>query len=335
MRYSQIIFDYKCLPDNASLLLQQLKQQNYHVGLLCSENVQLNPALSQYAEVIGFDIKTGNLTDDLSQIVKDKTKALWIGASGESACLASESGIDFALALWRCRSVKHIYANYYLNLPDDIFMVLKQKPTESDEIRWLKWAVELQFIGQTGCHYSQDVYDLERFERIRQLSSEIVSQYSGLPMAHVSNVFCNETGFQTPKLDCRAAIFDQGKILLVKENSGYWSLPGGWVDVNQSIRANTVKEVKEEAGLDVIATRLIALQDRNLHNTPIYAYGICKVFVQCEVVGGHFVANSETIESGWFSQEQLPELSEDKTTAQQIALCFEAYHTENWQPVFD
>ncbi|MBK5142294.1 NUDIX hydrolase [Budviciaceae bacterium BWR-B9] len=335
MHYSHIIFDYECLPDNAGLLLQQLKQQNYRVGLLCSENVQRDPALSQYAEVMYFDDKENGMAGYLSQTVKEKTKTLWIGASGESACLASESGIDFALALWCCRSVKHIYANHYLNLPDDIFMILKQKSTESDEMRWLKWAVELQFIGQTGCHYSQDVYDRERFERIRQLSAEIVSQYSGLPMAHVSSVFCNETGFQTPKLDCRAAIFDEDKILLVKENSGEWSLPGGWVDVNQSIRANTVKEVKEEAGLDVIATRLIALQDRNLHNTPIYAYGICKVFVQCEVIGGHFVANSETIESGWFSQEQLPELSEDKTTAQQIALCFEAYHAEYWQPVFD
>ncbi|MCD1126846.1 hypothetical protein LPW36_12725 [Jinshanibacter sp. LJY008] len=104
---------------------------------------------------------------------------------------------------------------------------------------------------------------------------------------------------------------------------------------NQSIRVNTVKEVKEEAGLDVITTRLIALQDRNNHNTPIYAYGICKAFVQCEVIGGQFIANSETLESGWFSLEQLPELSEDKTTAQQIALCFKAYHPENWQPVFD
>ncbi|MBK5073030.1 NUDIX hydrolase [Budviciaceae bacterium CWB-B4] len=331
MCYSHILFDYECLPDNAGLLLQQLKQQNCRVDILCSEHTQFDRSLSQYADVIRFDFQSG----DLSQTAQDKSGTLWIGASGESARLASEAGIDFALALWGCHSVRHIYATHYLNLPNDIFLILKQKPTESDEMRWLKWAIELQFIGQTGCHYSQDVYDRERFERIRELSAEIVSQYSGLPMAHVTDVFCNETGFQTPKLDCRAAIFEQGKILLVKENSGYWSLPGGWVDVNQSIRANTVKEVKEEAGLDVIATRLIALQDRNLHNTPVYAYGICKVFVQCEVIGGHFVANSETLESGWFGLEQLPELSEDKTTVQQIALCFEACRTENWQPVFD
>ncbi|WP_230514036.1 NUDIX hydrolase N-terminal domain-containing protein [Limnobaculum parvum] len=301
----------------------------------CLKHVQLDRSLSQYADIIHVDLTAEGLTDYLPQTDKDKVATLWIGASGESARLASESGVDFGLALWCCRSVKHIYATHYFNSPRDIFMILKEKITESDEMRWLKWAIELQFIGQTGCHYTQDVYDRERFERIRELSAEIVSQYSGLPMAQVSNVFCSETGFQTPKLDCRAAIFDEGKILLVKENSGEWSLPGGWVDVNQSIRANTVKEVKEEAGLDVIATRLIALQDRNLHNTPVYAYGICKVFVQCEVIGGHFIPNSETLESGWFSLEQLPKLSEDKTTAPQIALCFEAYHTDNWQPVFD
>ncbi|MCC2743698.1 NUDIX domain-containing protein, partial [Phocaeicola vulgatus] len=72
-----------------------------------------------------------------------------------------------------------------------------------------------------------------------------------IPVQKVKDLFCNETGYQTPKLDTRAAIFQNGKILLVKENSGKWSLPGGWVDVNVSVKENTIKEVKEEAGLDV------------------------------------------------------------------------------------
>ena len=39
--------------------------------------------------------------------------------------------------------------------------------------------------------------------------------------------------------------FKDDKILLVKEKNGTWSLPGGWVDINQSIKTNTEKEVKE------------------------------------------------------------------------------------------
>ena len=44
---------------------------------------------------------------------------------------------------------------------------------------------------------------------------------------------------------------------MTHENSGEWSLPGGWVDENQSIRSNAVKEVKEETGLDVRGERLM------------------------------------------------------------------------------
>ena len=155
--------------------------------------------------------------------------------------------------------------------------------------RWLEWAKELQFLSQVGLTYSKDAFDIERFKRIREISAEMISYQSDIPLKKVKDLFCNGTGFQTLKLDIRAAIFDNRKILLVKESNGKWSLPGGWVDVNQSIKSNTIKEVKEESGLDVKTVRLIALQDRNKHNKPVYAYGICKVFVLCEIIGGCFV----------------------------------------------
>lgn len=149
-------------------------------------------------------------------------------------------------------------------------------------------------------------------------------------------MFCNETGYQTPKFDTRAAVFKEGKILLVHEKNGTWSLPGGWCDVLQSVRTNTAKEVKEETGLDVKAVRLIALQDRNKHNVPVYAYGVCKVFVLCELIGGEFTENVETTEIAFFDVENLPaNPANEKTTAQQIRMCFEAYKEENWQPYFD
>ena len=76
--------------------------------------------------------------------------------------------------------------------------------------------------------------------------------------------------------------------MLVHENNGTWSLPGGWCDVDVSVAENTVKEVKEEAGLDVIADRVIAIQDRAKHNLPLYAYGVCKIFIECTTIGGDF-----------------------------------------------
>lgn len=201
--------------------------------------------------------------------------------------------------------------------------------------QWLQWAVELQSLAQAGLTYGKDVYDRERYERIREISAEMVSYQSDIPLKKVKDIFCNESGYQTPKLDTRAAIFKDGQILLVRENSGKWSLPGGWCDVNVSVGENTVKEVKEEAGLEVIADRIIAVQDRAKHNLPVYAYGVCKIFVQCTVVGGQFEPNSETTESRYFSEHNLPELATEKNTGEQIKMCFDAYRSTEWITVFD
>ena len=200
---------------------------------------------------------------------------------------------------------------------------------------WLKWAIEIQSIAQCGLTYTKDVYDKERYEQLRNIASEMLSYKTDIPIDKIKNLFCNEEGYQTPKLDTRAAIFKEGKILLVHERNGKWSLPGGWVDVLESIESNTIKEVKEEAGLDVIAKKIIAIQDRNKHNTPIYPYGVCKIFVECEIIGGEFMENIETTEIGYFSVDNLPILSEEKNNIEQIEMCFKANESEFWKVIFD
>ncbi len=201
--------------------------------------------------------------------------------------------------------------------------------------KWLQWAVELQSLAQAGLYYGKDRFDLERYERFREIAAEMISCKTEIPLDKVKDLFCNETGYQTPKLDTRAAIFRNDKILLVQENNGTWSLPGGWVDVDCSVGENTVKEVKEEAGLDVRADLVIAIQDRDKHNLPVYPYKVTKVFMLCSLLGGSFQENIETRGSGYFSLEELPKLAEEKNTKEQIALCFEAYHAKKWVTQFE
>ena len=171
--------------------------------------------------------------------------------------------------------------------------------------KWIDYTIELQSLAQAGLTYGKDVYDQERYERIRQLSAMMMADISNKPVEQVEGLFCNEVGYQTPKIDTRAAIFKEDKILLVQEKNGTWSLPGGWCDVNVSVMENTIKEVKEEAGLNVKAIRIIAMQDRNLHNIPPYAYNVCKVFVLCEIESGYFRPNIETDESAYFGLDYL------------------------------
>lgn len=200
---------------------------------------------------------------------------------------------------------------------------------------WLKWAVELQAIAQAGLFYGKDCFDKERYERIREISAEMLSCKTGLSMEKVKDLFCSDIGYQTPKIDTRAAIFQNGKILLVHEANGSWALPGGWCDVDLSVAENTVKEVKEESGLDVIVKRVIAVQDREKHNLPIYAYKVCKIFLECEAIGGEFIPNIETTGTSYFGMDELPELAEEKNTREQIEMCFHAMQSETWQALFD
>lgn len=201
---------------------------------------------------------------------------------------------------------------------------------------WIEWAIELQSLAQAGLTYGKDVYDKERYERIREISAEMMANISDLPLDKVKELFCNESGYQTPKIDTRAAIFQDNKILLVHENNGTWSLPGGWCDVNVSVAENAIKEVKEEAGLDVVADRIIAVQDWRKHNVTNYAYGVCKIFMACSVIGGSFVENIETTEYRYFAEDELPTLATEKNSVKQIKMCFKAHHAGNqWHTLFD
>ena len=201
---------------------------------------------------------------------------------------------------------------------------------------WLEMAAELQALAQAGLYYAKDPFDTERYTRIRQIAAELLCLRTDLPAEKVTALFCCETGYQTPKLDIRAAVFREDRILLVRERDGCWALPGGWVDAGLSVAEAAVKEVREEAGLAVTPVRVIAVQDRDKHNQPPYIWKICKVFLLCRAEGDlSFAANSETSAADWFAPDALPPLSQPRINAEQIAMCFRARDAERWEAVFD
>ena len=200
--------------------------------------------------------------------------------------------------------------------------------------RIAEWAKELQSVAQAGLYYGKDVFDRERYQRVRDIALAMMASCVDIPAEKLVGLFCGDAGYQTPKVDTRAAIARDGKMLLVREK-GRWALPGGWCEYNLSPAENTVKEAREEAGLNVVVKRLIAVQDRDRHNRPPYAYGVVKIFFQCEAVGGAFVPNSETTASAYFAEDALPPLAEEKCSEEQVRMCFEACRTENWTARFD
>lgn len=202
--------------------------------------------------------------------------------------------------------------------------------------QFTKWATNLQSIAQAGLHYGKDVFDRERYEQVRKIAGEMMQAKTGLSKEQIKTLFLGDEGYQTPKIETRAAIFKDAKILLVRERMAQeWSLPGGWNDYDQTTAQNCVKEAREESGRIVKPVKLIAVQDRNHHNKPILATNVTKIFYLCKEISGEFVSNDETDACDYFALDNLPKLSLDRNTKEQIKMCFKASKDPNWQTLFE
>ena len=138
--------------------------------------------------------------------------------------------------------------------------------------KWLEWAQRLQAVAQTGLTYAKDPFDVERYEAMRELAAEIVATHAGLEAPNVLDVFADQAGYATPKLDVRGVVFQNGKLLMVRErDDGKWTLPGGWADVGDSPREAVEREIREESGYETHAVKLLAVVDR-LKQGPVAAH---------------------------------------------------------------
>jgi ADP-ribose pyrophosphatase YjhB (NUDIX family) len=191
---------------------------------------------------------------------------------------------------------------------------------------WLEVAQKLEALAQAGLTYSQNEYDKERYEQLRTLAIEIVSKQTELDESVIRNIFTSENGYPTPKVDVRAVIFRAGKILLVREKmDGNWSIPGGWADIGFSPFEIAKKEVFEESGLIVIPIRLLAVLDKKKHNHPPDIFHAYKLFILCYEKGGILKSGLETLDAAFFDLDEMPQLSLERNTPEQVALMFDYY----------
>ena len=204
--------------------------------------------------------------------------------------------------------------------------------------QWLEWGRALQLIAQNGLAYSQNAFDIERFEQVRRIATEILAQHSNIDSAQIETLFTAEEGYATPKVDVRAALFQGDKILLVREmlDNGRWTLPGGWADMTDSPREAVEREVIEESGYEARAVKLAAVYDRNRRGHPFFYFSIYKLFFICEITGGSPIGpNIETGGVEFFSEDNLPELSISRVTPEEIHMLFAHYRDPSLPTEFD
>jgi ADP-ribose pyrophosphatase YjhB (NUDIX family) len=192
-------------------------------------------------------------------------------------------------------------------------------------LKWMEWAQKIQAIAQNGLTYASDPFDIERYEQLQTIAAEIISTYSDHDFSEIRDYLRSESGYTTPKIDVRGVAIRDNKILLVKEKvDGKWTLPGGWADILESASENVEREVYEESGYKVKATKLLALYDRSKHgHFPDYPHHIYKIFFLCDIVAGEARPGMETLAVDFFAFDELPELSVDRVTEKQIKKMFE------------
>ena len=193
-------------------------------------------------------------------------------------------------------------------------------------MKWLEWAKEIQAIGQTGLHFTDNIFDIQRYNRLQEIAADIIANYSNLEFDEIIHYNKNEFGYATPKVDVRGVLFKNDKILLVSEklDDGKWTLPGGWADVNESPKEAVEREIFEESGFECKAVKVLAVYDREKQqHRPPFPQHVYKLFYLCEITGGKATRSIETSDINFFGKDNLPELSLSRVTREQILRFFE------------
>ena len=83
--------------------------------------------------------------------------------------------------------------------------------------KWLEWAKRLQALAQSGLNYSENPFEIERYEEIREIAAEIYAAHASVKPERVVDLFASQTGHATPKVDVRGVVFRDDAILLDRE----------------------------------------------------------------------------------------------------------------------
>lgn len=206
------------------------------------------------------------------------------------------------------------------------------------EDRWLRKAKRLQAVASTGLHFAQNPFDRERYGEIAAIAHEMLADLGNVPLDRIAGLIPDfARGYVTPKVDVRAAVFRDDRILLVQERTDRcWTLPGGFADVGLSAAQNVVKEVLEEASLHVAPHRLYAVRHKATQPYDPDVREFYKLFFLCgRVDDGDPAPGDETLDAGFFRLDDLPPLSTARVLASDIAAAFAALADPALPVLFD
>ncbi|WP_433759555.1 NUDIX hydrolase N-terminal domain-containing protein [Nocardia sp. CA-135398] len=213
---------------------------------------------------------------------------------------------------------------------------MDDSPSLEEQIR--HHALTLASIANNGLVFTADVFDRQRYEQTQSIATELLALVSNGTPAELDKIVSLEEGYMTPKIDVRGGVFDDtGRVLLIRDRSDeQWTLPGGWCDILEPPSEAIEREVQEESGLTVRASKLVAVLDRDVQkHEPVFPYHVYKMFFLCDIESHGVPSPIETMEVDWFPVEKLPELSKSRVLEGQIRLLHEHWAKPELPTVFD
>lgn len=189
----------------------------------------------------------------------------------------------------------------------------------SKTFKWFEIAREIQQLAQTGTAFAFNEYEKKRYKRLNEITAEIIENHTELEKESVEKILMNQPGYATPKIDVRAAVIKDGKILLVQESTdNCWAMPGGWADVGNLPSEVAIRECKEESGYDIKPIKIIGVFDANRLGRRLEFFHAFKIIFLCKLIGGEAKSSDETLDVKFFSFDNLPTLSENRTNQKHL-----------------
>ncbi len=205
------------------------------------------------------------------------------------------------------------------------------------ESEWLTYIKRLQALAATGLTYPTGPYDGERYAEIKGIAEQMLARLAAAPIGQIVELSPGTQAHPTPSLDVRGAVFDGERILLVREGStGRWTLPGGFAEIGLSAAENIIKEVREEACLEVAVQRLYAVRHKAKGPFNPDVRDFYKFYFLCERLDtGVPQAGPEVTAAGYFALDELPDLDNNRICREDLERALAFHRDPVLQPLID
>ena len=194
---------------------------------------------------------------------------------------------------------------------------------------------ELRLLAAAGLKFAATHHDQERYTRVRQAAAQLAATIEEIPETKILEQMTGDLFEQrvSPILTVDAAVMCNGRILLIQRHDDkLWAMPGGMVEVNQTLAKATLRELYEETGITGTIRQLLGVYDSHLwesqskHHMQHFVFLVDRGDQQPH-------PTREALDVGFFAEEALPPLS--RGHHRRVPFVFQQLYNENLIPYID